>query len=220
MRAKIYCFLFLLLPFHLLIFTYVTKAMETSMEQTPTILDLSDQNKEAAQTMILNQILEKYKQNKTFTEIQKYTTLRFHDLKKNQLPRKPELLVTEAFAKSQAMYKRTKPFIGYSFNRLYQPQAFEELVDKYLWLKGVCFLVLGIKEDHKIGVSYFYLPQNTALRREILKDIVHYSFPEVVETPENQAWFISMGDVMDRLGYKIFDVEKYCPNRPTLISSM
>ena len=58
--------------------------------------------------------------------------------------------------------------------------------------------------------------------REMLMDIVHFSFPEVVETPENRTWFKSMSDVMDRLGYQIFDVKKYCPKPPqdkTLISS-
>ena len=134
----------------------------------------------------MDQILKKYTHNKTFSEIQKYITLRFQNLKKSQLPQKPELLITETFAKSQSIYEQAKPFIGHSFHCLYKPQTFEKLVDKYLWFKGSCFIVLGIKEDHKIGVSYFYLPENTTLRREMLMDILHFSFPEVVETLENR----------------------------------
>lgn len=220
MRVKIYIFLGLILVLHFIAFTCIIGATEKSSVQPLISGNIPYENRKAVQSLILDQILEKYSHNKTFYEMHKFMSLEFQVLKINKPPEQPELLIKETFAKSQSVFERTEPFVGHSFHDLYKPESFEQLVNKYLWLKGLCFLVLGIKEDHKIGVAYFYQPENTIIRQQIIRDIVHFSFPEVVDTPENNVWFVNMSAVMDRLGYKIFNVDKYCPNKPTLLSSL
>ena len=142
MKTKLSYFLLLLLLLHLVYFPYVTNATALCVNQNPLTMNLSDENKKIAQNLIMGQILEKYAQNKTFPEIQKYMTQRLQDFKRTRLPQNREFLITETFARSQSVYERTKPFVGHSFNSLYKPQAFEELVEKYLWLKGICFFVI------------------------------------------------------------------------------
>jgi hypothetical protein len=64
-------------------------------------------------------------------------------------------------------------------------------------------------------LAYFYEPGNETDKKELLRDIVHYSFPEVKEIPENEFWFQNMGQVMDRLGYKLFNVNRYTGSSAT-----
>jgi hypothetical protein len=39
--------------------------------------------------------------------------------------------------------------------------------------------------------------------------VVIYSFPEVPDVPENKAWQSQMMGVMEKLGYQIFNVDKF-----------
>lgn len=70
-------------------------------------------------------------------------------------------------------------------------------------------MVIGIKEEHRMAFSYFYLPGNEEIRRIFINDMVNYSFPEVPEIPENEVWRQQMNGAMSRLGYRIFSVKKF-----------
>jgi hypothetical protein len=85
----------------------------------------------------------------------------------------------------------------------------EENVNKYLWLKGIAFFILGIGDEHKIAISYFYQNGNEKIKHEFMIDTVKYSYPEVLDTPENAPWFNKMSQVMDRIAYRVFNVKDY-----------
>lgn len=58
-----------------------------------------------------------------------------------------------------------------------------------------------------------------SLLLDLIQDIVQYYYPSVPDLPENQLWFQKMNGVMDRLGSKLFDVQKYCSPNTKLISA-
>lgn len=177
-----------------------------------TINSLSLENKRAVRKEILDQLIVKYNDNQTLAAVYSFMVEKFEELHKKKSPRYPEVVIRESFEKARSLFDRTKPYIGNSFTRVYDPEQIEKNVKKYLWLRGFCFLILGIGEEHKVALSYFYLPGNEVLKQELLKDIVKYSFPEVPDVDENTTWRAEMALVMDRLGYKLFDVERYIPS--------
>lgn len=184
-------------------------AYAQNQESTPFVNNLSVEEKRALRTQLLNQLIVKYNQNQTFTKMHEYMILKYREKGKAGPSHLPDVIISEALERSRTVYEKTRSFFGNNFKRLYQPEQIETSIHKYLWLKGLCFLMLGIGEEHKLAVSFFYLPANETLKKEFLKDAVRYSYPEVPDIPENQAWFQSMNGVMDRLAYKVFNVDQY-----------
>ncbi len=176
----------------------------------PQSTELSYAAKQIQQQKTLEEILTKYSQNQTFVKLQQYMNVKFQQLEKGRQPRQPAVIIKEAFQKSQTVYEKTKPFVGNSFQN-FDPDAVEHSIERYLWLKGLCFFLLGINQEHEIGLSYFYLAENQGIKKDFLRDIIHYSFPEVPDIPANRYWYQNMTEIMDRLGYKIFNIQKYVP---------
>ncbi|HBF38272.1 MAG TPA: hypothetical protein DDW50_13235 [Firmicutes bacterium] len=177
------------------------------------INEMSLENRRAARVDFLKQMVSKYENDQTFDKIQSYMELKYHELHKKKTPKPPSAVIQETFQHTRAFMDKTHPYIGSSFTRVYDPVQIEKNVHKYIWLKGICFLVLGIGDEHRIALSFFYLPGNEDLKKEFLKDVVIYSFPEVPDVPENQAWQNQMIGVMDRLGYKIFNVKRFISSK-------
>lgn len=203
-------FLFLLLLITAL--SSVVNGLEYKPDlNTPKTTDLSIETKRTMRQEMLSHLLIKYTDNRTFPKMHEYMLAKYHQLHKSGNPRQPNQIITETLEKARNLFEKIKPYVGSDFKRKYQPDDIEKTVNKYLWLKGICFLFLGIKEEHKIALSYFYLPGNEEMKYQFLRDTVKFSFPEVYDVPENSAWFDGMSSVMERIGYKLFDVNKYCP---------
>lgn len=183
------------------------------VDQTNMIInEMSLEKRRVIRSELLKQMVLKYENDQTFAKVQDYMENKYHELHKNKPPKSPSLVIQETFQRTRAFMDKTRPYIGSSFTRVYDPVQIEKNVNKYIWLKGICFLVLGIGDDHRIALSFFYIPGNENLKREFLKDVVIYSFPEVPDEPENQAWQNEMIGVMERLGYRIFNIDRYVPN--------
>jgi hypothetical protein len=180
------------------------------------IHEISLEERRAVRRELLEQMVIRYENNGTFAKVQQYMELKYKELKKTKTPKSPSIVIQETFQRTRTLMDRTRPFIGNSFTRVYDPVQIEKNVQKYIWLKGLCFLVLGIGDEHRIALSFFYLPGNEDLKKQFLKDVVIYSFPEVLDLPENQEWQVEMMGVMDRLGYTIFNIDKFVPNESTL----
>jgi hypothetical protein len=180
-------------------------------ESNPLILNISLEEKRSIKKEFLNQMLERYTQNQIFSKMHQYMIAKYVELGKTGDPGSPDTLIGDTLNRSRQVFDKTQPFVGNSFKKNYNPDRIEKAIDKYLWLKGLCFFVLGIREEHKIALSYFYLPENQKIKQQFLKDAVQYSYPEVLDVPENLSWFTSMSGVMERLGYKLFNIDKYCP---------
>ena len=176
------------------------------------INEMSLEKRRVVRSELLKQMVLKYENDQTFAKVQDYMENKYHELHKNKPPKSPSLVIQETFQRTRAFMDKTRPYIGSSFTRVYDPVQIEKNVNQYLWLKGICFLVLGIGEDHRIALSFFYLPGNETLKREFLKDVVIYSFPEVLDESANQDWQNEMIGVMERLGYRIFNIDRYVPN--------
>jgi len=207
-------YIFLLLA--TLIFTSpLSYSVETTSsekkELIPVYKEMSVEEKRAARKEILQKLLEKYKENQTFAKMHHYMNEKYGELKKKGAPPYPDTLIAETLEKSRGVFEKTKSVVGGSFKRQYDPETIENTINRYAWLKGICFLILDIGEEHKIALSYFYLPENSQIKREFMIDTVKYSYPEVPDLPENTLWFTKMGEVMDRVGYKLFSVKKYVP---------
>ncbi len=181
-----------------------------SSSEPQQLIELTWETKQSLQQKFINDLVSKYNNDETFLKLHQYMIVKYQDLAKKRTPRQPDVIIRETFQKTQMVYEKTKGLVGNSFQN-FDPESVEKSVEKFLWLKGVCFLILGIGEEHQIGLSYFYRPENVAAKQELLRDIVHYSFPEVPDVPANGGWYRSMVQVMDRLGYQIFNVKKYCP---------
>lgn len=184
--------------------------------QQPAFLDLSVEEKRSLRVTLLEEMLAKYEQRQVFDQMLQYMNSKAAELEKDEVIESPQVLIRETLERTRAVYEKIQPFIGNQFKRNYNPEDIESKINKYRWLKGPAFLILGIRQRHKIALSFFYLPENASLKREFLRDAVHYSYPEVLDIPENQTWFHSMDGVMERMGYKFFNVEKYInPNANT-----
>lgn len=182
------------------------------IQTDPVIHELSIDAKRAFRKEYIKELMAKYEQNHTLAGMRQYLILKYQELKIGKAPRDPQLVIQETLDKARSMYERTQPYVGNSFKRMYNPEQIEITVHRYLWLKGFCFFFMGIGTEHKVAFSYFYLPGNENIKHQLMRDVVHYSFPEVLDVPENASWFERMSGVMDRLGYDIFSVAKYCKN--------
>ncbi len=204
---------FLVLSIIVLFFSLGIKALNTDELK---INSMSLETRKAIRKEILGQLIRKYENNQTFTKVYDYMVEEYKVLHKSSTPRSPEIVIQETFDKARLMFDRTKPFIGNNFTREYNPAEIEKKVKKFIWLKGVCFLVLGINDEHRMALAYFYLSGNQELKNEFLKDVVIYSFPEIPDVAENKFWQSEMMAVMERLGYKIFSIKKFIKKDATL----
>ncbi len=177
--------------------------------QNPAALDLTVEEKRSLRVTFLDEMLVKYDQRQVFEQMLQYINTKSAELEKDEVLESPEELIRETLERTRAVYEKVQPFVGNQFKRNYNPEEIEAKINKFAWLKGPAFLILGIREKHKIALSFFYQPKNESLKREFLHDAVRYSYPEILTTPENEAWFDSMNGVMERMGYKFFKVEKY-----------
>ncbi len=175
----------------------------------PTVRAIPDAERKIFREKLIDNLVEKYQQDQTFDHINKYMIDKSKELHKHPPTRLPNTLITDTFDKTQSLFEHTKGFIGNSFTRDYTPVTFEKNVNKYLWLKGIGFWVLGIGQEHEMAFSYFYLPGNENLKDNLLKEIVQYSFPEIPQIEANEFWYDQMAIVMGRLGYRIFNVKEF-----------
>lgn len=177
--------------------------------QQPTALDLTIEEKRSLRVKFLDEMLVKYEQRQVFEQMQQYMNSKAAELEKDEVLESPQAIIRDTLERTRAVYEKVQPFVGNQFKRNYNPEEIEAKINKFAWLKGPAFLILGIREKHKIALSFFYQPENEGIKQEFFDDAVQYSYPEVLVTPENQAWFDSMNGVMERMGYKFFKVEKY-----------
>lgn len=173
------------------------------------ISQMSRESKKIFRDKLVRGMLTKFREDQTFDKIHQYMLLKATELNKKQPPHQPDFLIEDTFSKTDSLFERTRSSIKDNSDRFYEPVSFEKSVQKLLWLKGICFFVMGIKEEHQMAISYFYLPGNENVKREFLEDVVDYSFPEVPDIPENEQWHYQMIEAMSRLGYRIFSVKKF-----------
>lgn len=207
---SIFCLktILVLLLFSMVIICYAESETTTSSQQ-PNALDLTIEAKRSARVTYLDEMLIKYKERQVFEQMFLYMNSKSAELEKDEVLESPEVLIRETLERTRAVYEKVQPFVGNQFKKNYNPEEIEIKINKFAWLKGPAFLILGIREKHKIALSFFYQPENISIKQEFLHDAVRYSYPEILDTPENQAWFDSMNGVMERVGYKFFKVEKY-----------
>jgi hypothetical protein len=188
---------------------------ETATFQPPVVTEMSVETKREMRKELLQKLIRKYNDNHTFPEMQQYMTDKYKELDKRGTTESPDQLIANTLDKSRSVFEKVKSFVGSNFKRQYNPVTLENSINKYLWLKGICFIILGIGEKHKIAISYFYCPGQESVKKDFMIDTVKYSFPEVRDIPENAEWFGEMGELMERLGYKLFNVAKYL-DKPSL----
>jgi len=181
------------------------KAQREGLVLTP----ISMEGKKVLRKKIIKDLVHRFKEDQTFDKMHQYMLSKANELNKAQPRQLPEFLIEDTFSKTDNLFERTRFAIKDNPGRFYEPETFEKSVQKLLWLKGVCFMVIGIKEEHRMAFSYFYLPGNEEIRRIFINDMVNYSFPEVPEIPENEVWRQQMNGAMSRLGYRIFSVKKF-----------
>ncbi|MGE5607443.1 MAG: hypothetical protein ACM3YE_17360 [Bacteroidota bacterium] len=177
--------------------------------QQPATLDITIEQKRSLRVILLEQMIVKYEQQQVFDMMRQYMNEKSAVLEKDEILESPQDLIRETLERTRAVYEKVQPFVGNQFKKNYNPEEIEAKINKFAWLKGPAFLILGIKEKHKIALSFFYLPENENIKWSFLHDAVQYSYPEVLNVPENETWFDKMNGVMERLGYKFFNVEKY-----------
>ena len=170
---------------------------------------MSMEGKKEFRKKIIKDLVHRFREDQTFDKMHQYMVSKATELNKAQPRQLPEFLIEDTFSKTDSLFERTRFAIKDNPGRFYEPETFEKSVQKLLWLKGICFLVIGIKEEHRMAFSYFYLPGNEGLRHKFINDMVNYSFPEVPEIPENEVWRHQMNGAMSRLGYDIFSVKKF-----------
>lgn len=187
----------------------IPRNLSAEAVDTIVILPMSLENKKIFRENLVRNMVTKYKNDRTFDKINQYMLAKASELNKNYPRYSPDFLIEDTFAKTDNLLAKTRFAIKDNPNRFYDPLTFEKSVQKLLWLKGVCFLVMGIKEEHQMAFSYFYAPGNDADRYEFMQEMINYSFPEVPDIPENNNWRRQMNDAMSRLGYQIFSVNKF-----------
>jgi hypothetical protein len=194
--------------------TSVSPGNATEAFRPPVVTEMSVEIKREVRKDMLQRLIQKYNHNNTFPEMHQYMIEKYRELDKKAPSESPDQLIAHTLNKSRSVFEKIKSFIGHNFKRQYNPVNLEKSINKYLWLKGICFIILGIGEEHKIAVSYFYSPGQESLKRNFMIDTVKYSFPEVRDIPENDAWFKAAGELMERLGYKLFNVARYLDKPP------
>ncbi len=206
---KLAVFYRILLGLLLLMGTVCFAQTATPSPQQPATIDITIEQKRSLRVTLLDQMLFKYEQQQVFEQMRQYMNSKLDALEKGETLESPQDLIRETLERTRAVYEKVQPFVGNQFKKNYNPEEIEAKINKFAWLKGPAFLILGIREKHKLALSFFYLPENESLKRNFLHDAVQYSYPEVLNVPENEAWFNSMNGVMEKLGYKFFNVDKY-----------
>jgi hypothetical protein len=173
----------------------------------PATIEITLEQKRNLRVSLLEQMLVKYREQQVFERMRQYLILKLD----NQKIECPEVLIKETLDRSRSVYDKIQPLIGNHFKQNYNPERIEAKFNKFAWLKGLAFLILRIRKKHKIAISFFYLPENEDLKRRFFRDVVHYSYPEVLTIPENEAWFVKMDGVMERMGAKYFLRKKERP---------
>jgi hypothetical protein len=197
------------LLFFLALFTVTSSGIAQTANdpafQKPATLDIKLEQKRNLREALFEQMLVKYKKQQVFEQMRQYINLKLD----NHQSEAPEVLIRETLERTRSVYEKIQPLIGNQFKKNYNPVSIEAKFNKFAWLKGVIFLILGIRKKHKIAIAFFYLPENEDLKRSFFRDVVHYSYPEVLTIPENEVWFAKMNGVMERMGSKYFKVDKY-----------
>jgi hypothetical protein len=201
--------IFSIVMFSMLLGCFLIGNYTQAVSNEPVVRFVSMEERKVFRDKLIGNLVTKYHEKQVFDHINKYMIDKAEELHKRQPTKLPDALIVDTFDKTEALFERTKNFIGNSFVTSYEPAYFEKNVNKYLWLKGIGFWVLGIGEQHEMAFSYFYLPGNENLKEDLLKEIVQYSFPEIPEIDANKVWYNEMVVVMGRLGYKIFNVKRF-----------
>lgn len=209
MKLSVLCGILLVLSLFVVISETIAQTDSAPSFRQPATLDMTVEEKRSLRVTLLEQMLAKYEEQKVFEQMSQYINSKSDNLEKGETIESPAVLIRETLERTRAVYEKVQPFIGNQFKRNYNPEEIEAKINKFAWLKGPAFLILGIREKHKIALSFFYLPENENIKRNFLHDAVQYSYPEVLTAPENAAWFETMNGVMDRMGYKYFKVDKY-----------
>lgn len=186
-----------------------SQELELQSLNNPVITEMTIEAKRDLRKVKLEQLLEKYKQNGTFVAIHQYMITNRHAKGDDTPPSEPDQLIVATLDKTSTFFEKTKSMVGKKFKRQYAPATIEANINKYLWLRGLCFFILGIGDEHRLALSYFYQPDHEQIKDAFMVDTVKYSYPEVRDIPENAAWFEAMGEVMERIGYRAFNIEKY-----------
>lgn len=216
MNSSLLSRIFLIMLLLILSFNCLADSVVSPNFQQPAFLDLTVEEKRSLRVTLLEEMLAKYEKRQVFDQMLQYMNSKAAELEKDEVIESPQILIRETLERTRAVYEKVQPFVGNQFKRNYNPEDIESKINKYRWLKGPAFLILGIRQRHKIALSFFYLPENESIKREFLHDAVRYSYPEILDIPENQTWFNSMNGVMERLGYKFFNVDKFInPNANT-----
>ncbi|MGE5605616.1 MAG: hypothetical protein ACM3YE_07995 [Bacteroidota bacterium] len=180
-----------------------------AQEQGLIFSQMSMDSKKEFRYKLVRDLVKEFREDETFDKIHQYMISKATELNKAHPRHLPDFLIEDTFSKTDNLFERTRFAIKDNPGRFYEPESFEKSVQRLLWLKGICFLLMGIKEEHQMAFSYFYLPGNENIRHKFIDDMVKYSFPEVPEIPENEAWRQQMNGAMSRLGYNIFSVRKF-----------
>ncbi len=169
-------------------------------EEAKIINNLSDDNKQLVRKQLVDQIIANYSQNKIFIRISEYLAYKSIELE-HPLNREPvDYLFKKTSDKLLFLFGIINPLIGRKTVDFYDTGRFMGKIINYLWLKDLCFLFLGIGEEHKEILTFFFLPQNNDLKQELKINIVKYLYPEVPEIPENKLWFLEMSVLIEKLG--------------------
>jgi hypothetical protein len=179
------------------------------------VCPMTRDEKRVFRRQLMTQFIECYTGNQTFDKINQYMASKYQEMNKAKPPKPPCELLEETFEKSNNLFVQTKKYYGNSFTQVYNPEIVEKKVRKYLWLKGIFFFILGINDEHRVAVSYFYLHGNENIKQDFLERVVRFSFPEVPDVPENIVWRKQMNGVMDRLGYDVFNIKKFKITSPS-----
>lgn len=172
------------------------------------------EEKRATRRQLINEFIACYTDDQTFDKISRYMRAKYEEKNIKKTPKYPGELLTETFEKSNNLIAQTKKFYGDSFTRVYDPEVVEKKVRRFLWLKGLYFFILGINDEHRLAMSYFYLPGNEAVKQDFFERVVMFSYPEIPDVPENKCWRQQMTAVMEHLGYDVFSIKKFIITRP------
>lgn len=152
---------------------------------------------------IVLKMMEQYSANQVFDTIDDYLKIQ---LESDSRIQPSATLIEGVFFKTQKLLNMARYFGGKGFNHQYHSDILAEKFRKYMRLKDVSFLLLGIKQEHKLIMAYLYLPEHESLRHEVFQYIVEFLFPQVPNVPENQEWFGRMTGDFEILVYDLFEL--------------
>ena len=124
------------------------------LSQQPATLDISIEQKRSLRVILLEQMIVKYEQQQVFEKMRQYMDEKAEALEKEEILEAPQDLIRETLERTRAVYEKVQPFVGNQFKKNYNPEEIEAKINKFAWLKGPAFLILGIKEKHKVALSF------------------------------------------------------------------